>query len=297
MADPAEVLAQTVNGLFYAAILFLMASGLNVIFGVLGILNLAHGSFYMVGAYIAYTVMIIALGSVGWGSFAAAAVAAAVVVAVLGVAVERGLLRPLYGKREELQLLLTFGLILIFDDLVKMIWGPQYLGFPRLPGGSFKVGAHEIPHFSIFAIIVGFAVAGLLHYFFNNTITGKRITAAAYDKDTAAALGINVDRLMVLTFALGSALAGLSGAVAGPLYSAQPGMGLEVIIHSFAVIVIGGMGSILGALVGSVIIGLSRSAMYILYPRLDIVLIYVIMILVLLFKPAGLFGRQEVVRR
>ncbi len=297
MVDPAEVMAQTVNGLFYASILFLMASGLSVIFGVLGILNLAHGSFYMLGAYMAYTVMVLALGEVTWASFAAAAVAAALTVAIVGTLVERGLLKPIYVRPAEHQLLLTFGLILIFDDLVKMIWGPEYRGFPRLPGGSISVGTHTLPIYSLIAILIGVVLAGALHYFFRGTVTGRRIIAASYDRVTAAALGINVDRLMVLSFALGSALAGLAGSVAGPLYTAQPGMGLEVIIHSFAVIVVGGVGSILGALVGSVIIGLSRSVMYMVYPRLDIVLIYVIMILVLLFKPAGLFGREEVVRK
>jgi len=296
MVDPAWVASQLVNGLFYAAVLFLVASGLNVIFGILGILNLAHGSFYMLGAYIAYTVMVLALG-VSWTGFIAALLAAAAAVALVGVLVERGLLRPLYTRPPEHQLLLTFGLILVFDDLVKIIWGPTYLSFPRTPGGGVELGGFTITTYMITVILLALAVAWGLHYFFTRTITGKRMRAAAYNREEAAALGINVDALMVAAFALGSALAGAAGAIAGPLYSAQPGMGLEVIIHSFAVIVIGGMGSIVGALVGSLIVGLSRSVMYMVYPVLDIVIIYAIMVAVLLVRPQGLFGREEVIRK
>ena len=296
MPEAAGVVVQLINGSFYASILFLTAVGLNVIFGILGVLNLAHGSFYMLGAYIAYTIMVMALG-VSWGSLLAASIVAFVTLALIGVAVERGLIKPLYNRPEEHQLLLTFGLILVFDDLVKMIWGPQYKSFPRLPGGQVVIGSHSVPVFDFVVIVVAFAVAWALERFFKATITGKRMRAVGYDKEVASALGIDAVKYMVLAFALGSGLAGLAGAVAGPLYTAQPGMGLDIIIYSFAVIVIGGAGSIIGSLVGAYIVGLSRSIMYIIYPRLDIALIYIIMILVLLVKPEGLFARVEVERR
>ncbi len=296
MPEAAGVVVQLINGSFYASILFLTAVGLNVIFGILGILNLAHGSFYMLGAYIAYTIMVLALG-VSWGSLLAASIAAFVTLALIGVAVERGLIKPLYNRPEEHQLLLTFGLILVFDDLVKMIWGPEYKSFPRVPGGQVVIGTHRVPVFDFVVIVVAFAVAWALERFFKGTITGKRMRAVGYDKEVASALGIDAVKYMALAFALGSGLAGLAGAVAGPLYTAQPGMGLDIIIYSFAVIVIGGAGSIIGSLVGAYIVGLSRSIMYIIYPRLDIALIYIIMILVLLVKPEGLFARVEVERR
>ncbi len=290
------VAVQTINALFYSSILFLVASGLSLIYGIMRILNLAHGAFYMVGAYLAYTVIILwASGSTLY--FLVAPLVALAALAALGVGVERGLIRPLYGKPEELQLLATYALILVFDDLVKMLWGAEYKSFTVLAGGSLRIGRFTVPHYFVAVILVGFAVAGLLWLVFSKTMLGKQMRATAHNPEIAAALGVNTDRVFVAAFALGAALAGLAGAVAAPILTAYPGMGTEIIVLSFAVIVIGGMGSITGSLVGSLIVGFARTLMAATYPIMEIALIYIIMAAVLLVKPVGLFGREERERR
>ncbi len=290
------IVVQTFNALFYASILFLISSGLSLIYGIMRILNLSHGALYMVGAYVTYTVVILWLG-LDWFSMVLGYVASILVVGALGILVERILLKPLYGKSHDLQLLLTFALILILDDMVKMIWGPEYRAFPRLPGFSIPVGEFQVPIYFVFTLLLGFSVAIVLHLFFTRTTVGKMIRAMTYSPEVASALGVNTDRLFALSFGLGAALAGLAGGVAVPLYTASPGMGTEIIVLSFAVIVIGGMGSIKGALVGSLIVGFSRVFMVMLFPVMEIALIYIIMALILLVKPTGLFGMEMRERR
>lgn len=286
------IAVQLINALFYSSILFLVASGLSLIYGIMRILNLAHGALYMLGAYVSYTVIML-WASGAASSYLIAPLLAILVLAIIGVGIERGLIRPLYGKSEELQLLATFALMLIFDDLVKMIWGPEYKSFTALPGGSMEIGAFTVPFYFIAVVLIGFGVAGLLWFLFSKTIVGKQMRAAAYNPEIAAAVGVNTDKIFIFSFALGASLAGLSGAVASPIQTAYPGMGTEIIVLSFAVIVIGGMGSILGSLLGSLIVGFSRTLMAALYPVMEIALIYIIMVLILLVRPRGLFGREE----
>jgi len=294
--DISLFIVQGFNALFYASILFLISSGLSLIYGIMRILNLSHGALYMLGAYITYTVVILWLG-LNWFSMLLGYVASILVVGLVGVFIERILLRPLYGRSHDLQLLLTFALILILDDIVKMIWGAEYRAFPQLPGYSVPIGDFQVPIYFIFTVILAFGVAYILHLFFMRTTTGKMIRAMTYNPDVASALGVNVDKLFALSFGLGAGLAGLAGGVAVPLYTASPGMGTEVIVLSFAVIVIGGMGSIKGALIGSLIVGFSRVFMVMIFPVFEIALIYIVMALILLIRPTGLFGMEMRERR
>ena len=269
---------------------------MSLIYGIMRILNLAHGSLYMLGAYVAYTVIVLIFG-VSWWSFLLAYLAAMGVVGLAGLFLEEVPLKPLYDKPEELQLLLTFGIMLMFDDIVKFVWGAEYKGFPKLVGGSIPLGEHRVPVYSFIIIASAFIIAGILWLFFNRTTLGKQVRATAYNREVAAAIGINVNTVFIVAFVIGAALSGLAGAMAGPIYNASPGMGTEAIVMSFAVIVIGGMGSISGALIGSIIVGLSRTIMVIVYPFLEVALIYVVMAAILLIKPTGIFGKEEVERR
>ncbi len=295
MVDAGFLVAQLVNALFYSSILFMVASGLSLIFGITRILNLAHGAFYMLGAYIMYTVM--AALPRGGVSAVLGILAAGAGLAIVGFIVEAGLLRRVYNKPEEVQLLLTFALILVMDDLVKIIWGPEYKSLTTLPWGSVSVGEYTIPVYHLVVIIVALASALGLWMLFTRTNIGKRIRASASYPEVAEALGVNTRMMFMATFMLGSALAGVSGALAGPVLTAYPGMGTEAIVLSFAIIVIGGMGSILGALVGALIVGFSRTIMAVTYPVMEVALIYIVMAVVLLVKPTGLFGGREVERR
>lgn len=294
--DIDAITVQLLNAFFYSSILFLIASGLSLIYGIMRILNLAHGSLYMLGAYVAYTTVVLLFGA-SWWSFIIAYILALVIVAFIGIVMERGLIKPLYDKPEELQLLLTFGLILVLDDMVKMIWGPEYRGFPKLWGYSLPIGRYYIPSYFLVTIIIALLIASLLWFFFSRTTLGKQIRATAHNREVASALGINVDRVFIVAFSLGAGLSGLAGSIAGPIYTAFPGMGIEAIVMSFAVIVIGGMGSIMGSLIGSIIVGISRTLMIAIYPMLEIALVYVVMAFILLIKPIGLFGREEIERR
>ena len=250
----------------------------------------------MVGAYITFTVVIMWLG-LNWLSMVFAYITSIILVALLGIFIERVLLKPLYNKPQDLQLLLTFALILILDDIVKAIWGAQYKAFPTIPGGSITMGEYQIPIYFILTVVIAVFVGILLNWFFTNTILGKQIRAAAYSSETTAILGINIDKIFAFSFALGAGLAGLAGGVAVPLYTASPGMGSDAIVLSFAVIVIGGMGSILGAFIGSLIVGFSRVFMAVYYPVMEIALIYIIMAIILMIKPTGLFGMEMRERR
>lgn len=290
------IIVQIFNALFFASILFLISSGLSLIYGIMRILNLAHGALYMLGAYITFTVAILWMG-LTWYSMVIAYVMSIIVVGGIGTLIERVLLRPLYNKPTDLQLLLTFALILIIDDMVKAIWGAQYKAFPSIPGGSISVGEYQIPIYFVVTVFISIFVGLALNWFFTSTTLGKMIRAASYSPETTSILGVDTDRLFALSFALGAGLAGLAGGVAVPLYTASPGMGNDAIVLSFAVIVIGGMGSILGAFIGSLIVGFARVFMAMFYPVMEIALIYIIMAIILMFKPTGLFGVEMRERR
>jgi branched-chain amino acid transport system permease protein len=288
--DPSCLLTQLTSGLVLAMILFLVASGLSLIFGVLGVMNFAHGSLYMLGAYLTYTAMRLL------GSFGASAILASIFVGLFGVVLERFFIRRVYGAPVLYQLLLTYAFILVLDDLVKLIWGYEFYSIgipPFFQRPPFFVAGSIIPFYYAFMILMGFLVALGLWLFLSRSRTGKIIGAAAHDPEMVAALGINVWKLYTLVFAIGAGLAGLGGVLAGPSRSAFPGMGATVIIDCFIVVVIGGLGSIGGALLGALLIGMVRAFGLVGFPDLEEALPFMLMALILILRPHGLFGKPE----
>jgi len=270
-------------------LLFLVAAGLTLIFGVLKIVNFTHGAFYMLGAYFALTVYL------ATDSYAAAVVGGALGTAVVGLVFERLFMSQVYGQNVLMQLLVCYGFVLIFDDLVKIVWGAEFrsMGMPeafQLP--PFFVAGGVIPAFYLFLIAATLLIATVLGAVLTRTRLGKIVRAAAHNPTMVSALGINTGLLYGAVFALGSLLAGTAGALAAPVRSLTPGMGFSILIESFIVTVIGGMGSILGALVGAVLIGLTRSFGTLGFPLFTDGLTYLVMVIILLTKPTGLFGRR-----
>jgi len=284
------VVTQLTSGMIIGMLLFLIASGVTLIFGVLNVINFAHGSLYMIGAYAAWTFYQLT------GSYFVSALGAAVAVGVLGVLFERVLMSKVYGSNVLMQLLVCYAVVLISDDLIKIIWGPVPLsmGMPpefRLPPIRFMGGV--IPPFYLFMILAAMAIGLLLWLVIVRTRFGSIVRAAAINGPMVSALGIRVNLYYAAVFGIGSALAGAAGALAAPVRSLTPGMGFSILIESFIVTVIGGMGSIAGAFVASIIIGLTRSFGSIGFPLFVDGVMFLIMALVLIFKPSGLFGRPH----
>jgi branched-chain amino acid transport system permease protein len=297
------VLEQTLNGLQFGVMLFLLAAGLTLVFGIMNLVNLAHGSLYMVGAYLASTF-------VPWtGSFLLGTALALLATLVVGIAVEVSALRTLYERDHLDQVLATFGLILFFNELVAILWGRAalYTSLPAWLSGHIQVlPGVRYPVYRALVILVGLAVAALLWAVVARTRLGMLIRAGATNRTMVAALGVNIRLLYTVVFGFGAALAGLAGLMAGPIYAVQPGMGEQILIQVFVVIVIGGIGSIRGALVGAIVVGmvdtmgraflkpllatvLSPSAADSAGPALASMLIYLLMAAVLAFRPQGLF--------
>jgi branched-chain amino acid transport system permease protein len=291
-------LAILVDGLVYASWLFIVALGLTLIFGVMKILNVAHGGFYSFGAYTAAT----AIGyyyEAGWGpelgGFALLFLAAIIVGLMLGPILERGLLRPMYGRDEVLMALVTFAAFLIMEDLVLLIWGgdPYFAYQPYGLLGTTEAGQLIFSNYDL-ALIGLAAVLGIIAWWaLNATRWGKLLQAVIHDREMAAAFGINVSKTFAVTFIIGAMLGALGGAVTAPMISVVPGIGVEVIVLAFAIVAIGGMGSIWGAAIGAVIVGLSRAASVHLLPQVELFVIYAVMALVLIFRPQGLFSRTQ----
>jgi branched-subunit amino acid ABC-type transport system permease component len=291
LPDPAFVFAQSLSGLTAAMFLFLIASGLSLIFGVLRVLNFAHGSFYMLGAYGAYQfVQWVGLGS---GRFWLAALGAAAGVAVLGGIVERFLFRRLYGKEELYQLLFTYALVLILSDAAKILWGTGQLSVSRPPGltGSFTLLGAVVPYYNLFILLLGPAIAVLFWFVLHRTRAGRLIRAAALDREMLGALGVNVDRLYTGVFVLGSFLGGLGGALVTPVKTIVPGMDTEMIVEAFIVVVIGGLGSFWGTFLGALVYGQVLSFGILFIPRFSIFAVFALMAAVLIIRPWGLLGR------
>jgi branched-subunit amino acid ABC-type transport system permease component len=282
-----DFFGQFLNGLAYGVLLFLLSVGLTLIFGMLDVVNLAHGSFYMLGAYAGLAVL------AATGNFWLALLAAPLVVGGIGVLVERGLLRPLYRRPPLDQVLLTFGLIYLFEDLVKWIWGGRIRSIPTpaLLEGSVALGDAILPTYRLFVIGFGLVMAGALWFLIERTRVGSIIRASVFDEEMTAGLGINVDRMFTAVFAFGAALGGLSGVIAGPIQSAYPSMGVSILIPALIVVVVGGLGSLKGSLVGSLIIGQAETFGKAWLPGFSMLIIYLVMALVVLLRPQGLFGR------
>ena len=284
---------QILNSLLYASVLFLISAGLSLIFGVMRIVNMAHGTLYAIGAFVTAWLVgrALALGvSLGW-LFLLLPVGA-VVVALIGFVIEPLLLRPFYRRAEEYQLLVTFGLLLILEDVVRLIWGGTPLSADTLMDAlpSVRVGGLVYPGYNFVVIAVGAAAALALWLVIYRTRFGVILRATSQDRRMAAALGINVSLVYVSAFAIGCFMAGLGGAIVVPTQAAVLGMGIDALILAFVVVVIGGLGSLQGALVGALIVSLVRTAGIQFFPELELAILYLIAAVVLLVKPTGLFG-------
>jgi branched-chain amino acid transport system permease protein len=286
-----------VDGLVYAAYLFLVAVGLTLIFGVMKILNVAHGSFYTFGAYGAATAVGLYFDR-GWpdaGGFLLMVVAAMALGLVLGLILERGVLRFVYGRDEVVMVLVTYAVFLILEDVVILVWGTRsYATYqPLLAAGNIAVGELILSNYDLGLILLAAALAALSWWALKFTRYGRLLTAVIYDRETAAAFGVNVKVVYTVTFMIGAMLGALGGAVMAPKIAVTLGIGVEVIVIAFAVVAIGGMGSIEGALVGALIVGLCRAAAVHLVPQIELFVIYGVMALVLTVRPYGLFVRPQ----
>jgi branched-chain amino acid transport system permease protein len=286
------------DGLVYAAYLFIVAIGLTLIFGVMKILNVTHGSFYAFGAYGAATA--IGIYSSGGGLPAAGGFLFMVLVAmtigvVIGVVLERGILRLVYGKDEVVVVLVTYAVFLILEDVIVLIWGPRsYSAWqPMVAAGNIEVGDLILSNYDILLVLIAAGLAVLSYWALRFTRYGRLLTAVIFDRETAAAFGVNVTMIYTATFIIGAMLGALGGAVMAPKISVTLGIGVEVIVLAFAVVAIGGMGSVEGALVGALIVGICRAAAVHLVPQIELFVIYGVMALVLAVRPYGLFVRAQ----
>jgi branched-chain amino acid transport system permease protein len=293
----ALILTILVDGLTYASWLFIVALGLTLVFGILKILNVAHGSFYALGAYAAasmvawFTSMQLAPAF----SIVAMLLAAVVVAALVAPLCERGLLRMFYGRDEVLLVLVTFALFLIMEDLTKQIWGvnPLYVADPYMLFGVVEIGTLSYVGYDFMLVLVALIVGVSVWWGLNRTRFGKLVLAVIHNEEIAASMGVNVSRIYTVAFSVGIFLAALGGAFTAPMISVQPGVSVGVIVISFAVVIIGGLGSIPGAAVGALIVGMARSAAVHLWPVAELFSIYLVMAIVLMFRPEGLFQRVQ----
>jgi branched-chain amino acid transport system permease protein len=289
LASSACVVTQTTSGLIIGMLLFLVAAGLTLIFGVLKIVNFSHGAFYMFGAYFAMTAYQLT------GSFALAILFGATGTAVLGLIFERVFMSRVYRANVLMQLLVCYAFVLIFDDVVRMVWGPEFksMGMPTaFQTAPLFIAGGVVPPYYLLLIAVALAAAIVLGLGLSRTRIGKVVRAAAQNPGMVSALGINTGMIFGGVFALGCMLAGLAGALAAPVRSLTPGMGFSVLIESFIVTVIGGMGSIAGALIGALLLGLIRSFGSLGFPLFTEGLMYLFMVIVLVSRPTGLFGKE-----
>jgi branched-chain amino acid transport system permease protein len=289
--DFATFLIQCLNALQYGMLLFLVASGLTLIFGIMGVINLAHGSFYMVGAYMAYALAPAVAATFGGGFFAVLAVGTVLAVA-LGYVLEWAFFSYLYGREHLQQVLMTYGLILVFEELRSLLVGDDVHGVAAPPwlAGSLALGdVMTYPVYRLFISGVCIALALGMLFVFTRTRLGMMIRAGSVNREMVQSLGIDIKFLYRVVFAAGVAIAALAGMVAAPVSSVYPGMGNQVLIICFVVVVIGGIGSIRGALVAALVIGVVDTFGKVVLPQAAGVLVYVLMALVLLWKPAGLF--------
>jgi branched-chain amino acid transport system permease protein len=283
-----------VGGVFHAAVLFLVAAGLQLVFGVQKIVNLACGSFYALGAYfgVSFVGYASAAGLSPWLIMPALVVAGAL-LGFVGPPIER-LLRSVYGRDESFQLLLTFALVLMFQDVFRFVWGPnpRSLDSAYLVYGVINARGFSVPVYNLLVIAAAIATAAGFGAFLQRTNYGRILRATAENRAMAEALGVDVRRLYAVVFTIGTVLGTIAGALVVPTAAASLDMAIDFVIEAFAVVVIGGLGSMRGALAGALIVGLIRAYAIVVYPEAEVLAIYVIVIAVLLLRPAGLFGRQ-----
>lgn len=286
-----------IDGVIYSAYLFIIAVGLTLIYGVMKILNIAHGGLYALGAYVAASLVgaWFAAGLDPYFSFVLLLVAAALVGLVVGPLIERGLLRFLYGQDEVVLLLVTYAVFLILEDTIKLVWGVESLSAYQPYGllGNFELGGLPYTVYDAMLVAVAIAVGVALTWALTRTRHGKLLLAVIHDREISAAMGVDVGRFYLVTFALGTTLAALGGALIAPKVSVVPAMGVEVIVLAFAVVVIGGLGSLPGAALGALIVGLVRSVAVHYVPEVELFSVYLVMALVLIARPKGLFAAPE----
>jgi len=281
-------LIQCLNSLQYGLLLFLVASGLTLIFGIMGVINLAHGSFYMIGAYFAWS-----LASY-FGNLLTAILVGIVLSVLLGLALERLLIRHFYGRDHLYQVLLTYGLILIFEQLRSLIWGDEVQGVKVPELFNYSIPLTDTLSYPVYRLVISAACVAIalgLHWLIRRTRLGMMIRAGAHNREMTEAMGINVRMLFAVVFSLGVALAALAGMLAAPVSSVYPNMGSQVLIICFVVVVIGGIGSVKGALVGALLIGLADTFGQVYLPQLAGMVVYLLMAAVLVFRPEGLFRK------
>lgn len=285
------------DGLVYASYLFIVAAGLSLIFGVMKVLNIAHGAFYAFGAYGAATAVGVCFQR-GWplaGALAAMLAFAMAIGALVGIVLERGVLRLMYGKDEVIVALVTYAAFLVLEDVIVLVWGPGTLSAyqPLEAAGNFTVGPLLLSGYDLGLVAVAIVLAVATYVGLRRTRAGRLLTAVIYDRETAAAFGVNVTVVFAVTFAIGAALGALAGAVMAPKIAVTLGIGVEVIVLAFAVVAIGGLGSMEGAVVGALLVGLARALAVQLMPQVELFVIYAVMALVLAFRPRGLFASAQ----
>ncbi len=280
---------QALNALALAGLLFLVSAGLSLVFGILRVVNFAHGVFYMLGAYLGFTVVAVT----GW--FWPALVIVPPVVGALGALLEAGTLRFIYRRLPIYQLLLTFGLALILEESIRVLYGPTAKGVepPPLLQGAVALGSIVYPRYRLFLVLLGLVVGAVVWLLLQKTRAGLVIRAVAQNSEMADCLGADVARVRTLVFGCACALAGLGGVAAAPMTTAYLGMGIGVIVDAFVVVVIGGLGSIAGSMVGSLIVGAAQTWGAFYLPETAMVIMYAVMGLILIFRPWGLFGEEE----
>ncbi|RJQ66010.1 MAG: branched-chain amino acid ABC transporter permease [Desulfobacteraceae bacterium] len=293
LMDASFILTQLISGMTMATLLFLVASGLTLIFGVGNVFNFAHGSFYMLGAYFGYQFV-----SVWSSNFWLGLLLAGICVGLFGMLAEAVFLRRIYGRANEggFQILLTYSFILIIDDLVKLTWGAEYKSLPRPAGfdGAVVMGDLFVPAYNLLIIAIGLVVVVLAWWILSRTRPGHVARAAAVDREIVGVLGVNVPMTMTLVFGIATALGGMAGALAAPLRTVTPGAGIEVIIDSLIVVVLGGMGNFWGAWFGAILIGEVNAFAVAFVPQWATLFSFLVMIVVLIFKPEGLFTNRKV---
>ncbi len=294
MIDPSIFLVSIFNGLLYASVLFLLSSGLNLIYGVMRIVNLAHGNIFAFGAYACVWLLIVfgieSLPATAW--YILPPLFGGAVAAVIAIMVEPTLLRPVYKRPEEFQLIMTFGVLLVLADLMLLLFGPMPLAArePFFAMGVVDFGGITFPNYNFLVILLGIFVAALLWFLIYRTRLGVMLRATSLDQSMAQAMGVNVKRLMTMTFVIGAFIAGVAGAFLAIKDTATLTLGVNTLVYAFIVMVIGGLGSMKGAFIASLIVGYLRVAVTLLYPEAELMLLWLITAGILLARPQGLFG-------
>lgn len=288
---PETAVVQALNGISFGALLFILAAGLSLIFGMMDVVNLAHGAFYMLGAYVTLSVVQLT------GQFWPALVVAPLLIGLLGLVIEPLLLRRLRGRHLD-QVLLTIGISLVIADLIGLTWGREIRSIPAPAGleGSIRVIGGDYPVYRLLVIAFGIALALILTVVHRRSRVGALIRAGVDDAPMLAALGVDIDRLFAITFAVGAALAGLAGVIAAPVFGLYPGMDVDYLIYSLIVVVVGGLGTLSGAVAGAGLVGPVDTFGRVLFPQFALALIFAVMAVVLLLRPTGLLGRIRIAR-